>query len=136
MTDAEFLAAFEDCTLPRLEWTHAAHIRMAWLQLARLPFAEALEAARAGIQRYNASQGNHTGYHETITVAFMRVIAHRRRQGEDFPAFRDRNPDLFDRTLPALLRHYTKDRLHSPEARAGFVEPDREPLPAPALTSD
>src|SRR5262245_8226100 len=102
MSDAEFLAAFEACTIPKHDWTHAAHIRMAWLYLMRLRFAEALEAVRSGIQKYNRSLGNTTGYHETITVAFVRVIAPRLRAGETFSAFRDRNPDLFDRTLPAL----------------------------------
>jgi hypothetical protein len=51
------------------------------------------------------------------------------RADEDFPAFRDRNPDLFDRTLPALLRHYSKDRLHSAAAVERFIEPDVAALP-------
>lgn len=127
MTDGEFLAAFEACTLPRPAWTHEAHVRMAWLYLARLPAAEAEQRARAGIRRYNASVGS-DGYHETITVAFVRVIAGRVRDGESFAAFRDREPDLFDRKLTALHRHYSPDRLKSPEARERFVAPDREPL--------
>lgn len=129
MTDDEFLAAFEGCTLTRPEWTHEAHVRMAWAYLTRLPIADALKAARSGILRLNAAFGNSTGYHETITVAFVRVIAHRLQAGDDFPTFRGRNPDLLDRTLPALLRHYTKDRLFSAEARAAFIDPDLEPLP-------
>jgi hypothetical protein len=129
MSDAEFLAAFEDCTIPKRDWTHAAHVRMAWLYLTRLRFADALQAVRCGIQKYNRSLGNTTGYHDTITVAFVRVIAHRLRDGERYADFRDRNPDLFDRTLGALLRHYTKERLHSAAAVERFIEPDVEPLP-------
>ena len=34
MTDKEFLAAFENCSLTRENWTHAAHVRMAWLYLS------------------------------------------------------------------------------------------------------
>jgi hypothetical protein len=129
MTDDEFLAAFEACAFARPEWTHEAHVRMAWLYLTRLPFAEALEKVRKGIQKLNGRIGSPDGYHETITVAYVRVIASRLEPGDDYPAFRDRHPDLFDRTLTALLRHYTKERLHSAEARQGFVEPDREELP-------
>ena len=132
MTDDEFLAAFEAAAIPRKNWTHEAHVRMAWLYLRRLPFAEALEKVRDGIQKLNAKIGSVGGYHETITVAFVRVIASRLRAGEKYPEFRDRNADLFDRTLSALLRHYTKERLHSPEARAAFIEPDREELPRPS----
>jgi len=129
MSDAEFLAVFEACTIPKHDWTHAAHVRMAWLYLTQLRFADALEAVRSGIQKYNRSLGNTTGYHDTITVAFTRVIAHRLRDGETFAAFRERNPDLFDRKLPALLRHYTKERLSSAAARERFIEPDVEALP-------
>ena len=129
MTDDEFLAAFEAAAIARTDWTHEAHVRMAWLYLTRLPFGAALERVRSGIQKLNGRIGSPDAYHDTITVAYVRVIASRLRAGETYPAFRDRNPDLFDRTFPALLRHYTKERLDSPEARAAFVEPDREALP-------
>lgn len=131
MTDDEFLAAFEAAAIPRPEWTHEAHVRMAFLYLSRFRAELALERVRGGIKKLNARiGGSPDGYHETITVAFVRVIASRLVRGDDFPTFRDRNPDLLDRTLTALLRHYSKDRLHSPEARREFVEPDVSPLPA------
>lgn len=130
MSDDEFLAAFEACTIPKADWTHEAHVRMAWLYLSRLPFADALQKVRTGIQRYNRSLGNTTGYHDTITVAFVRVIAHRMQDGEGYTAFRERHPDVLDRKLPALLRYYTEARLKSAEATERFVDPDREPLPS------
>jgi hypothetical protein len=129
MTDDEFLAAFEAAAIPRPDWTHEAHVRMAWLYLTRLPHAEALERVRSGIRKLNGAIGSPDGYHETITVAYVRVIASRLRDGEAFPAFRDRNPDLLDRTLSALLRHYSAERLRSAEARRAFVAPDCGPLP-------
>ena len=129
MTDDEFLAAFEAETLPRPAWTHQAHVRMAWLYLTRLPFDQALQTARAGIRSYNAAQGNHTGYHDTVTVAFVRLIASRLAADKAFITFLEHNPDLLDRRQPPLLRHYSRARLESAEARAGFVEPDLLPLP-------
>lgn len=68
------------------------------------------------------------GYHETITAAFVALIAARIEAGEDFPAFRGRNPDLFDRKLSALLKHYSSERLFSATARVEFIEPDLQPL--------
>src|SRR5262245_24080294 len=129
MTDDEFLAAFEAAAIPRKDWTHEAHVRMAWLYLPRLPFGEVVEHMGDGIETLEGRIGSPDGYHETITVAFVRVIASRLRDREDYGRFRDRNPDLLDRTLTALLRHYAKERLFSPEARKGFIEPDREELP-------
>lgn len=129
MTDDEFLAAFEATTLPRPAWTHEAHVRMAWLYLTRLPFDQAVQRARAGIRAYNAAQGNHTGYHDTVTVAFVRLIAARLTAGEGFVAFLARNPDLLDRHRPSLGRHYSRATLESAAARERFVEPDLLPLP-------
>jgi hypothetical protein len=128
MTDEDFLAAFEGCTLPRTEWTHVAHLRMAWLYLTRLPFGDALQRVRDGIRRYNASAGS-DGYHETVTVAFVAVVGSRLRAGEDFTGFRARNPELFARSPAVLERHYSPAALSSAAARQRFVRPDREPLP-------
>ena len=146
MTDDEFLLAFEACTLTRADWTHAAHIRMAWLYLTRTTTTtEGLGRVRQGILKLNAeivrqlhSQGltiphdprGLDGYHETVTTAFVTVIASRVQTGEDFDTFRERNPDLFDRTFPALLKHYSPERLYSAAAKATFLEPDLSPLPS------
>jgi hypothetical protein len=148
MSDDEFLAAFEGCQFARKEWTHEAHVRMAWLYLRRVSADEdVFERVRSGIKRLNAAFVRRDqarcmptprkepdprgldGYHETITVAFVTVIASRMKPGEDFPTFRDRNPDLFDRKFPAILKHYSPERLFSSAAKAEFIEPDLEPLP-------
>jgi hypothetical protein len=145
MTDAKFLAAFEAGRLARSAWTHDAHVLVAWLYLNRSPFPEALEKVRTGIQKLNAAyaranaarcapaKNKPAGYHDTITVAFVRLIAARRTPSEDFHKFRDRNPDLFDRSLSALRVHYTKKLLFSAKARKAFVEPDRKELPTHGL---
>lgn len=133
MDDAAFLAAFESCELPKAAWTHRAHVRMAWLYLAAFAREAALDRARAGIQRYNASKGGPpSAYHETITCAYIRLVADRRAgrpAGESFDEFALANPDLVDREAHVLLRHYRQRTLFSDAARAAFVEPDVEPLP-------
>jgi hypothetical protein len=145
MTDSEFLTAFEECTLAREDWTHEAHVRMAWLYLTKLGAEIVLDRVRGGIKKLNATFARQrsplcraanpkdarglTGYHETITAAFVAVIASRITAGEDFAAFRDHNPDLFDRKFPTLLKHYRPERLYSPTAKKEFIEPDLIPLP-------
>ena len=135
MTDDAFLDAFERCRLPREAWTHAAHVRMAWLSLRRGRIGDVIPAVRERIGRLNLALGGPPdAYHETITVAYLRLIDVRisREPGVDtFDDFASRNPDLLDRTLAALLVHYRKETLLGPEARAGFVEPDLSPLPGP-----
>jgi hypothetical protein len=131
MTDAEILAAFEGCTLPREAWTHEMHVRVAWLYLRGTSFEAALPAIGQAIRTYNASKGvDPAAYNETVTHAFVHLIRHRRSATpETFEAFRARNPDLFDRVAPILLRHYAKETLASRAAHEAFVPPDRAPLP-------
>ena len=136
-TDADFLAVFERAAFPAPQWTHEAHARMAWLYLRRLGPDAALDAVRAGINALNnahirAGFKPSVGYHETITAAWLRLLAGAVAadggpRDEPWAEFKLRHPGLLDSR--ALLRHYSRERLMSPDARAAFVAPDLEPLP-------
>jgi hypothetical protein len=135
MTDDELWLAFRDRALPHSEWTHRAHIRVAWLHLERYELDEAHLRMRIGIVRLNAFHGleetPERGYHETLTRVWLCGVAAARSRDEssrDSVAFCERHPDLLDKQFP--LRFYSRDRLMSLRARALFVEPDLEQLPA------
>ncbi len=130
--DEEFLQMFEQCSLSGKCWTHVAHVRMAWLQMERSSsFEEALERIRAGIMAFNSSVQS-VGYHETITVAFARLIHHKRQteRAETWQDFVDKHSDLVSREEPILHRYYSAEVLSSQKARDVFVEPNLKPLPA------
>jgi hypothetical protein len=122
------------------EWTHEAHIRLAWLMLDSMPYSIALDRIRAGINNYNDSVlKKANAYHETITVVFTHLIAAGREQllpNHTFAEFKPMHPALFDRKLSALLRHYRHETLFSSEARVRFVSPDLLPLPVLMKTKD
>ena len=135
LTDDEFLAAFEQCRLPKDLWTHEAHVRMASLYLSREPLEDVLSKVSNGIRQYNASLGNVAGYRETVTQAYLLLIASRiGNGGARFDDFKRRHPKLFDRKDPILLWHYRKETLDSIEAKEQFVPPDFEPLPSSAYS--
>ena len=124
MTDADFLAALERCTLPESEFTHAAHVRAAYLYLRDGSFGQAIDRMAATIRRYATSLGKPDRYHDTITVGFLALIRERicdSGDGGSWPGFAAGNPDLLDRGC--LLRHYPKDQLQSLLARRVFVLP-------------
>ena len=136
MNDAALLDAFERCTLPKQHWTHQAHVRVAWLHLRRDPFPEALQKMGAGIRRLNEAHGVEngpsSGYHETLTCAFMSFVWATMQSvgaGASSLEFCDANPHLLARTLPRLF--FTRERMNSLEARRRFVPPDLAPLPHP-----
>ncbi len=96
-----------------------------------MPAYETLERIRTGILRYNTDvlQRRHK-YHETVTVAFTRIVADRMRAGEKWSEFAERIDDLLNTETPLLLRYYSRDRLFSDAARKAFLEPDLEEMPA------
>ena len=125
---------FEDCTLPREEWTHAAHLTVALWHLLQFDWPEAVARVRRGIKRYNAARGIPStptgGYHETLTLFWLRAVdAYLCAERNEARALVDLANELaatHDKGLP--LSHYTRERLFSPEARAAWVEPDLKPL--------
>jgi len=128
MTDDAFLARFEAGRLD--SFTHRDHLRVAFAYARRGGLEHAVARVRSGLRHFTAAHGQPERYHETLTTAWARVIAHHavgpggERGFEDFLAA---HPRLLDREL--LLAHYSRDRLFSDPARARFVEPDLVALP-------
>lgn len=130
----EVIEAFEACTLPRAEWTHAAHITIAFWYLICYPLPEATTKIRAGILRYNAAHGvkqtKDGGYHETLTVFWTRIVRHYLTKATlDVHLVMLLN-DLINRYGKRLpFDYYSQEHLFSWEARLQWVEPDLQPLP-------
>ena len=128
MTDREFLAAFEDGSLPEDRFHHADHVRAAWLILREGSPAVALERFSAALKQFAAAKQKDSLYHETITWAYLLLVNERmERTGralawEEFAAS---NPDLMTWRPSALDRYYKPETLRSDLARRAFVLPDR-----------
>ncbi len=129
--DAAFVSAFLNLALPREEWTHRAHLRFGWLTLRTQSLGEAHAYARQKIDRYNMRVGARIGYHDTITRAYLTLLAARMSSGtaRSFDDFERSNADLFAPGLATILAHYSAARLWTDEAKAAFCQPDLKPLP-------
>jgi hypothetical protein len=125
VTDDAFLDAFHTGRLHG-QWNHEAHVRMAYLYFVAFGIQEAPAKIATGIQRFNQLRGFPKGYHETITVAFCRLVASRFRVETDWETFRVAHPELL--TMAILECHYSRARLFSQEAETMFLPPDRKPL--------
>jgi len=126
--------ALIDRTLPKPQWTHHAHLRAGLWHALHHTDAVALALLRERIRAYNEATGvantETSGYHETITRFYVQLI---RRFLDSVDAQRPADElatELIefygDRELP--LRHYSRERLFSPAARLGWIEPDLRPL--------
>ncbi len=74
----DFLSAFESGTLPKERWTHAAHLLVGACYVHRLGQVLAIDHMRQCVRRYNEAVGGKntatSGYHETITVFWIKVL--------------------------------------------------------------
>ena len=77
LTDAEFVTAFESCTLAPDAFRHYEHVRLAWSYLGALALPEATDRMADAICRFAL---HHTGtaakYDANLTRAWMRLVAH------------------------------------------------------------
>ena len=132
---AALASRFAELMLPKDEWTHAAHLTVGLWHVDRYGAAEALTRLRSGIRRLNESHGNvntsTSGYHETITAAYVTLLAAYLEACPPGLSLAARVERLLAGPLAArdmLFTFYSRERLMSIDARAQWVEPDLGPL--------
>jgi hypothetical protein len=117
----ELLAGY----LARGAFGHHEHLHMTWSYLGRgepdrvLPFL-----------RHVAESHGETGkLNVTMTRFWIQATAHAIEESgtTDFDELLSRVPHMLDKQLP--FRHWRRETLFSPPARAGWIEPDLRPLP-------
>jgi hypothetical protein len=123
MTDDRFLRAFEDTTLEPFH--HRDHVRVTYLYIHAFGEAGTRERLGPAILRYAEARNGGGKYHETITQAWIGLVAACADAGS-FETMLAAHPELLDKDL--LNRYYSAQRLKSAEARTRWMEPDLRPL--------
>jgi hypothetical protein len=129
MTDDEFLRAFLQGWPSSERFGHYQHLRLAWLVIDRHGSELAAEIVGDGLRRIAAAQGKPALYNETMTRFWVRLVAHVRDvKGplEGIDQAIEQAPLLLDKGLP--FRHWSRELMFGPEARARWVEPDLLPI--------
>lgn len=123
-----------DRSLPKPEWTHAAHFAVA-LWLLREHGLHAMSEMPGLIRAYNEATGvansDTGGYHETITLASLRAgyaWLGERPQAPLYVTLRELLDSAYGRS-DWPLSYWSRDLLFSTAARRGWVDPDLRPLP-------
>lgn len=126
----ELVRRFESCEINPADFRHYQHLTVALWYVRQFPYETASEKMRTGIQKLAATYGK-TGYHETITLFWLVMV-------RDFAAAAGSEGvicDLANRMVTSyenkdlIKEYYSEERLDSPEAKEGWVEPDLKSLP-------
>jgi hypothetical protein len=127
LSDDALFEGFVTAALPPAAFHHEQHVRVAWMFVRRYGMPSALAEFTAAIRRFAETNGARDLYHETITWAFLLIIAERidSDPAGSWPGFAAANPDLLVWKPSILGRYYSSDLLASARARRVFVMPDR-----------
>src|SRR5438309_8605138 len=119
--------AFDTCTIHPAEFRHYQHLTVALWYVWHLPYAEAVTKMTTGIRRLAQAYGK-MGYHETITLFWLRIVS----------AFAAERTDSLTATANSLIEKYdNKDYIHeyysaellaSDKAKSEWFEPDLKAL--------
>ena len=126
---------FLDRSLPKPEWTHAAHFAVTLWLVRHRPDIDLDTEMRGLIRAFNEATGTPNtdtgGYHETITQASLRAVRAAVAAAPATPLCEILEALLIsplgDSKWP--LEYWSRERLFSVEARRGWLPPDLKPLP-------
>ena len=120
------ISEFEQGRAPG-DFHHADHVRVAFAYVAEFPLLHAIERFSAALKRFALARGKPNLYHETITWAYLFLIAERVAQAgreESWEEFSRANADLLIWKGGVLERYYSSGLLSSEIARRRFLLPD------------
>lgn len=129
----ELVENFNNCTLKKGDWSHAAHLIVALWYLRNYPETEAINRIRNGIKKYNAAMGIQTtensGYHETITLFWIKMLQQYLLAASPRLSLVVIAKDLVNYYSNSSLpfAYYSREKLMSVEARKSWVKPDLKP---------
>jgi hypothetical protein len=127
----EVVRRFESCDYQPEEFFHARHLTVAAWYFAHFGAQTAEERMRSGLVKFIRHHGKN-GYHVTITEFWLRMVErtfHETGRGEEVVSRVNRVIErLSDKGL--IYEYFRPEKLGSPEAKAGWIEPDLKKLPA------
>lgn len=129
--DTQFRRDVEALLFPKTEFKHREHLRLAYVYLCHRGADAAHERMRAALHAFIAHHGiDPAKYSETLTRAWILAVRHFMEKTPETACFDDlvaAHPVMLDSKI--MLTHYSTELLFSVGAPAGFVEPDRDPIP-------
>jgi hypothetical protein len=128
LNEAEWMEAFESCTLPNDSFHHTEHVKMAFLYVQKFPPLEALGRFSSNLTRFAAANGKPNLYNETITWAFLLLIRERiarANSSQTWAEFSAANADLLRWDDNILKKYYHSETLTSELAKGVFLFPDK-----------
>ena len=124
------VSAFEACSFHPSEFRHYQHLAVALWYVWHLPADEATAKMTTGIRRLAETYAK-MGYHETITLFWLRIVANFVAEHRGKTSLTAMANALIDSCNDKNLidEFYSAELLATDKAKAEWVEPDLKALP-------
>ncbi|SNZ00353.1 hypothetical protein [Flagellimonas pacifica] len=130
LSDFEFEKQFIDCKLSPSNFSHEAHLRLAWININKYGIAKAEKNIQNQLQKYVESVGAKDKYNTTLTLAAIKAVYHfmLKSNSNNFKDFMNEFPQLKNNFKRLMDCHYGFDIYNSDKAKTEFLEPDLLPF--------
>ncbi len=130
LTDNEFEEKFINCKLNPSDFTHEAHLRLAWLNINRYGIEKAEKNIQKQILNFVEFLGVKDKFNMTLTIAATKVVYHfmLKSGSNNFKDFVAEFPRLKNNFKDLMTFHYGFDIYNSNRAKKEFLMPDLAPF--------
>ena len=130
LSDEAFEAQFKSCQLNPKDFTHEAHLRLAWINIKKNGVHDAIPKVQSELKRYVDHLGANDKYNDTLTVAAVKAVYHftLKSKAESFEAFISEFPRLKHNFKELMAAHYGFDIYKSIRTKKSYLSPDLLPF--------
>jgi len=130
LSDSEFEQKFIKCELNPSDFTHEAHLRLAWININKYGIKQAEKNVQCGLQNFVEFVGAKNKYNMTLTLAATKAVYHfmQKSKSDNFKDFIVEFPRLKNNFKDLMACHYGFDIYNSNKAKTEFLEPDIVPF--------
>lgn len=130
LTDNEFEEKFINCSLNPSDFTHEAHLRLAWLNIDKYGIEKAEKNIQKQILNFVEFVGAKNKFNMTLTIGATKAVYHfmLKSSSNNFKDFIAEFPRLKNNFKELMAFHYGFDIYKSDRAKKEFLIPDLAPF--------
>jgi len=130
LSDIEFENQINSCLMDSADFSHEAHLRLAWININKYKLEQAEVNIQNQLKRFVAFAGAKNKYNTTLTIAGLKAVNHfvLKSYSNNFKDFIIEYPRLKYNFKELMEFHYGFDIYNSVRAKVEYLEPDLNPF--------
>ncbi|QSE98694.1 hypothetical protein [Fulvivirga lutea] len=130
LSDSDFENKFNRCELNPSDFSHEAHLRLAWININKYGIKQAEINIQHQLRKYVEFFGAKDKYNITLTLAAIEAVYHfiLKSNSDNFKDFITEFPRLKYNFKELIDCHYSFDIYHFEKAKKEFLQPDLVPF--------